>query len=127
MQLCFAVQAILLRVATANDVSLVQMRLFGILRDHQPATLELARILNLDKSSVTGLIDRAERRGLVRRSVSPKDARVYHVSVTPFGRQLTAKVAAQVEREILALAAPLSDSERKHLAGIAERILPAPV
>ena len=30
---------------------------------------ELARLLDLDKSSVTGLVDRAERRGLVARSL----------------------------------------------------------
>ncbi len=34
---------------------------------------ELARLLDLDKSSVTGLVDRAERRGLVTRVPSTAD------------------------------------------------------
>ena len=123
VQLSFVVQTVLLRIASAHDLSLVQMRLMGVLRDREPEMLELARYLNLDKSSVTGLIDRAERRGLVQRTPIPEDGRVFRVVTTPFGRQITAEVAAQVESEILQLAAELSDTDRHHLIRIAALIL----
>ena len=123
VQLCFAVQTILLRIAAAHDLSLVQMRLFGILRDHEPEMIALARYLNLDKSSVSGLIDRAEQRGLVRRVRVPEDGRVFRVSITPLGRQITAEITTQVESEILGLVANLSDADRRQFIRIASEIL----
>ncbi len=69
-QLSFAVQGALTRVAAAHDASIIQTRLLGILRDRHPTITELAAFLQLDKSSVTGLVDRAEERGLVRRVAS---------------------------------------------------------
>jgi len=123
VQLSFAVETVLLRIATAHDLSLVQMRLLGILRDREPGMLELARHLNLDKSSVTGLIDRAEQRGLVKRIPIPEDRRVFRVIATPRGRQVTAEVASQVENEILELVARLSNTDRNHLNRIVSLIL----
>ena len=123
VQLSFAVQTILLRVAAEHDLSLVQMRLMGVLRDREPEMLALARYLNLDKSSVTGLIDRAERRGLVQRVPSPDDGRVFRVVATPLGRQITAEVAAQVESAILEQTAGLSETDRQHLVRIVSLLL----
>lgn len=123
VQLSFAIQAVLLRIAAQHDLSLVQMRLFGILRDHEPEMLELARYLNLDKSSVTGLVARAERRGLVQRIPSLEDGRVVHVVITLLGRQITDEVAAQVENEVLKLVIGLSEADRIEFARIATLIL----
>jgi DNA-binding MarR family transcriptional regulator len=46
----------------SRDLSIPATRLLGVLRDREPTMLELAQLLELDKSSVTGLVDRAERR-----------------------------------------------------------------
>ena len=71
------------RIAAAHDVSIVQTRLLGILRDRHPTIKELAGFLQLDKSSVTGLVDRAEERGLVERIASTVDRRSVQVILTP--------------------------------------------
>jgi len=57
-QTSFLVQGIVRRVAARHDLSVVQMRLLGILRDREPGIQVLAGHLELDKSSVTGLVDR---------------------------------------------------------------------
>ena len=44
-QLSFAVQGILGKIAAAHDLSVVQTRLLGILRDRRPTITELASIL----------------------------------------------------------------------------------
>jgi DNA-binding MarR family transcriptional regulator len=88
-QLSFAVQTLLGDIAAAHELSITQLRLLGILRDREPAMLDLARHLNLEKSSVTGLIDRAQRRGLVERTTAPHDGRAIHVRLTAEGRRLT--------------------------------------
>ena len=67
-QLTFAVQGALSRVAASRGLSIPAARLLGIVRDRQPTIGELATFLQLDKSSVTGLVDRAVDRGLVTRT-----------------------------------------------------------
>jgi MarR family transcriptional regulator, lower aerobic nicotinate degradation pathway regulator len=122
-QLSFAVQSAIARVADLHDLSLVQVRLLGILRDREPGMLALATYLKLDKSSVTGLVDRAERRGLVRRTTMPGDRRTVRVALTEPGRQLTRKLAKLVERELSVLVEGLSETDRRRLVTLATRIV----
>ena len=70
VQASFAVMAQLSRAAAAHDLSLTQLRALAILRDRNLKMAELATYLGLDRSSVSGLIDRAAKRGLVRRDAS---------------------------------------------------------
>jgi DNA-binding MarR family transcriptional regulator len=122
-QLAFAVQSAIGRVASLHDLSLVQVRLLGILRDREPAMLAVATVLNLDKSSVTGLVDRAERRGLVRRTTTPEDGRTVRVALTARGRQLAQKLTKQVDRELSRLVEGLPESHRETLLTIASQIV----
>src|SRR5690349_15114747 len=96
VQLSFLVQSILSRSAARHDLTVPQVRLLGILRDREPGMMELAAHLGLDKSSVTGLIDRAERRGWVRRRSTPTDGRAVLVSCTPEGRRLIDEVGPTI-------------------------------
>lgn len=54
---------------------------------------ELADTLVVDRSNVTGLLDRMETAGWVRRADDPKDRRVYRVQLTAAGKKLWQKVA----------------------------------
>jgi DNA-binding MarR family transcriptional regulator len=123
VQLSFRVQAILARVAADHDLSITQVRLLGILRDRDAEMLELAAYLGLDKSSVTGLVTRAERRDLLHRTPSPRDRRAVLVSLTPQGRQLTRVAEQHVRHQIHTLATTLTDTEQTDLAALATRIL----
>src|SRR5258706_1120586 len=123
VQLSFAVHGALGRVAERHDLSLVQVRLLGILRDREPAMLELAIFLNLDKSSVTGLVSRAEKRGLVKRATTPEDRRAVRVALTAKGRELVHAFAKQVERELGALVEDLSVADRKRLSALASQVV----
>ena len=102
VQLTWRVHDILDDVARAHDLSTSQLRLFGILRDREPEMLELAGYLGVDKSSVSGLIDRAEARGLVERVPSATDRRRVAVRLTATGRaqrsSLEAAVYSAIER-----------------------------
>ena len=122
-QTSFLVQGIIRRVAAGHDLSVVQMRLLGILRDREPGILVLARHLELDKSSVTGLVDRAEHRGLVERVRDPDDGRAVRIKLTRAGRALVAKGAAEVGAELETATASLSDPQRRQLASLLSRIL----
>jgi MarR family transcriptional regulator, lower aerobic nicotinate degradation pathway regulator len=122
-QLSFTVHGALSRVVAERDMSIVQIRLFGILRDRTPTINELAGFLQLDKSSVTGLVDRAERRGLVRRVRSSQDRRSIQVVITPTGARLVAAASEAFEDEIAELVAGLSAAQRRALSATATAIV----
>src|SRR5580698_5762227 len=63
------------------DLSPSQFNVLNLLQDH-PAGLtqaELSRSLIMHRSNATGLIDRLEGRGLVRRTDDPEDRRAFKV------------------------------------------------
>ncbi|MFJ9895637.1 MarR family winged helix-turn-helix transcriptional regulator [Streptomyces sp. NPDC091280] len=124
-QLSFLVQNALAEIAGEYDLSLTQTRLLGILRDREPTMNQLGRHLGLDKSSVTGLVDRAQRRGLVTRTPSAVDRRSFQVSITDAGRELATRVAARFAERIEACAAPLPEPDRARLSRLATRIVTA--
>jgi DNA-binding MarR family transcriptional regulator len=124
-QLTFVVQGTLGRVGAGHDLSIAAARLLGILRDRRPTISELATFLQLDKSSVTGLVDRAQERGLVTRAAAPLDRRSVQVTITAAGRQLIDQAHADFEAEIAALVAGLSPAQRTRLSATASRIVAA--
>jgi MarR family transcriptional regulator, lower aerobic nicotinate degradation pathway regulator len=124
VELSFLIQATLARLASEHEVSLTQVRLLGILRDREPGIVELANVLNLDKSSVSGLVDRAQQRGLVERASSKTtDGRAIRVVLTARGRRMASQFAERVSREIAELVTDFSSAQRERLAAQAARIV----
>jgi MarR family transcriptional regulator, organic hydroperoxide resistance regulator len=66
-------------------------------------------------STLTGVVDRLERRGLVARQPHPTDRRAFHVAPTPEGRRAIARVAEAFDD----LAATLPDDTARVLAAVA--------
>jgi DNA-binding MarR family transcriptional regulator len=124
-QLSFRIQGLLEERAREYDLSLVQVRLLGVLRDRNPTMNEVARLLGLEKSSATGLVDRAERRGLVERVPSSTDGRAVLVSLTEAGRALIAQAGAGFGEDVAALLASLPPADRDALARLLTRLLVA--
>ena len=122
-QLSFLVQNALAEIAGDYDLSPIQTRLLGVLRDREPTMNELGRHLGLDKSSITGLVSRAQRRGLVARTVSEIDRRVVRVSITDAGRDLAGQASERFARRIEDLVAALADSEQQDFSRLATRIV----
>ena len=124
-QLAFVVMGLLERRAAEHDLSIPATRLLGVLRDREPTMNELARILGLDKSSVTGLVERAERRGLVERAPSPADRRAVLVRLTGEGRTLVSAAAGLFSADVTALLGHLPARDRAALSRLVSRLLVA--
>jgi len=58
----------------------------------------LARLIALDTSTIGGVIDRLEARGLLQRNAAPGDRRVRQLTLTPAGQQLLADVIPAMRR-----------------------------
>lgn len=122
-QLSFLVHNALAEIAARHDLSIIQTRLLGVLRDREPTMNALGRHLGLDKSSISGLVGRAQRRGLVTRTISAIDRRAARVSITDTGRQLADQVAAQFTERIETSVASLPDADRQRLSQLATQIV----
>ncbi len=76
---------------------------------------ELGDVLVVDRSNVTGLIDRLETTGWVRRTADPSDRRVHRLALTPAGRRLRNRVHARYDAVVQQVVAGL-DAPRMHTA-----------
>jgi DNA-binding MarR family transcriptional regulator len=123
VQLSALIQAVLAGVAGSLGLSVLQARLIGVLRDREPTMAELGRLLDLDKSSTTGLIDRAVQRGLVRRVAVPEDGRSFRVVLTGESLELAKTLTAEVTSQIGALTGGLSDTNRHRFSLLASSVV----
>jgi DNA-binding MarR family transcriptional regulator len=73
-------------MAAGMKITLVQAGILFLLKQKngQPMS-KLSRLLFLDNSTITGLIDRLERSGFVLRKVNPKDRRSSLIHITRQG------------------------------------------
>lgn len=83
---------------------------------------ELSDVLVVDRSNITGLLDRMEQAGWVERSDHPHDRRVYLVSLTATGRKLWRKVHPEYARAVDQVTAAVPEREMKHTLETLRRI-----
>ena len=72
----------------------------------------LARNIGLDSSTVAGVIDRLESRGLLQRNSSPDDRRVRLLTITGEGEALLARIVPAMRRAQERILAPLPAGQR---------------
>ena len=90
----------------------------------QPRTMsELAVILGCDRSNVTGLIARLERRGLVQRVSDPADRRIKRLVLTDMGQASRAMLQSRLVAASPATAG-LEVSERHTLLTLVRKLTP---
>ncbi|MGH1357439.1 MAG: MarR family winged helix-turn-helix transcriptional regulator [Burkholderiaceae bacterium] len=73
----------------------------------------LAATIGFDTSTIGGVIDRLEARGLIERHPSPTDRRVRQLKLTTTGRELLGRITPLVARAQARILAPLPAPERE--------------
>jgi DNA-binding MarR family transcriptional regulator len=119
----FLVNAVYAESAREHGLTAQQGQLLCVLMAQPYGMGELGAMLGLAKSSLTGLVDRTERNGLVRRESDPQDARAVRVALTAQGSRLAGEFYAETCRRIENLPAGLSAAERGALAGLLGRVV----
>lgn len=86
--------------AAGVSVSPSQMGVLFLLleKDMRPMN-ELGRLLDVDNSAITGLVDRMEKLSLVERRMNPEDRRQFLIGISTQGRQ-EAKKAGKIAHEV---------------------------
>jgi DNA-binding MarR family transcriptional regulator len=83
---------------------------------------ELAGMMGCDNSNMTGIVDRMEERGLVRRASAEGDRRVKLIDLTEEGRRVRGEMARRMAEPPEAITA-LSVADQKALRDILRRAL----
>jgi len=126
MKFFFAQRRHLPSYGTPLDLSPVQCHVLHLIEPGRPLPMSrLADTLSCDASNVTGLVDRLESRGLVRRQPSVEDRRVKVLQLTPAGSRLRRQLLRQMAGRSLPLA-KLSLEERRTLVRILEALVDEP-
>jgi DNA-binding MarR family transcriptional regulator len=107
--------------AADAGLSASQAKTLGVLHAAPASMRVLATTLACDASNITGIVDRLEKRDLVRREVSPNDRRVKNVVLTPTGEETVDAIRARMNATHAALDA-LDDAERATLYDLLGRV-----
>jgi DNA-binding MarR family transcriptional regulator len=123
MQLFFSQRANLPPLAAELDLSPAQCHVLHLIEPGRPIPMgQLAETLACDASNVTGLVDRLESRGLVRRRASAEDRRVKVLDLTPKGSRLRALLLDRMTAPPATIRR-LSVQEQRTLVRILARLL----
>lgn len=119
----FLVNAVYVESARECGLTQQQGQLLCVLMAQPYGMGELGDVLGLAKSSLSGLVDRTERRGLVRRAPDPRDSRAVRVELTAEGGRVAEEFYAATCRRVERLNAGLDDTERDTLAALLGRVV----
>lgn len=119
----FVTMAVINKIGAENDLSLSLIRVLGILWDRRPRMTELADYLGLEKQTMSGLIARAEKRGLVARAANEEDGRATDVFLTSDGAKLVKRLHVQGKQALAPIIEQLSASDQQLLLKLLQRML----
>lgn len=103
--------------AAEKEVTLPQYRALVVLASRGPQrALDLAEALSVEKSTVTRMCDRLDRKDLISRMRPPDDRRTVITTITPAGRQLVDAVTRRRRRDIRAILRKMTPEVRAALA-----------
>lgn len=83
---------------------------------------ELSEILLVDKSNITGLLDRAEKDGLIVRKNVPGDRRSYHIELTDVGMETVLRIRSLYEDVVAQAMSEFSAKEKDELIRLTRKM-----
>jgi DNA-binding MarR family transcriptional regulator len=108
-------------VAARLGVGATDLECVGYLMDGPKTAGALAEATRLTTGAVTGVIDRLERAGFVRREADPADRRKVLVRALPAALAKTAPLFEPIARASVSALAPYSDAELALLLDFMQR------
>jgi len=118
-----AIQDFLAAEATNNELSSTEfLALIRTANGDRVTGAHLAHALGMRSSSVTGLADRLEARGLITRRAHPTDRRAVVLQATRRGRAVVNRALGPLLEQLLGVARELQSEERAAVVAFLERI-----
>lgn len=125
IRLAFLVEHVYAEVGHDCELTPTQAQMLCLLRTEPRGMAELCRVLGVERSSLTGLVDRAERSGLVERRPDPDDGRAVRVALTRAGDAAVRRFHDELSRRLAGLLADIPATEQTRLHRTIARIVTA--
>ncbi len=108
---------------TRGQISFPQMVALDYAAHHPRVTMtDLSKVLSIQLSSTTVLVDRLIRQKMLRRERDDQDRRLVWVMVTPKGRKVISQILEQKRRSIKNIFRILTDRERDQYLGMISKV-----
>ena len=112
------------RELASLDITAAQYIVFNSIAQGRGRTIsDLCRVLGYDSGAMTRLLDRIEKKGLIRRVANPDDRRSFLVELTEESAALVPKARRKVQAVFAMLLQGFSDREAAALKASLEKIL----
>ena len=115
------------RLVRENGHTDISVAYFAVLQalweSDRMSITDLGEEAQLEKSTMTSLIDRMEASGLVRREDHPTDRRAYQICLTPRGRELEKKLDEVVSRVYKHLTRGISEEDLQKAIKVCKRLI----
>ena len=90
-------------------------------KDEQ-SQIQLGKAMEMDRTTISGIIDRLAKQGLVSRMPHPEDRRVFMINLTDAGKNLEASVSGLSVTANAQVAANLSEQEQAILVDLLKKM-----
>jgi DNA-binding MarR family transcriptional regulator len=112
------------KLADEHDITAPQLVcLLAIVEEETTTTKELAQRIHLSPSTVVGILDRLEKKGLVKRLRDTVDRRVVNVMATSEGRELAEHAPSPLQDSLADSLERLPEAEQATIALSLERVV----
>ena len=111
------------RICAEYDLTSLQATLLCAIKDEPRQMAYLAAALGMTKNALSQLVDRTERRELVRRASSAQDRRVVMLSATPTVKVLAEAVYAEVAKRLPEIAGHVDAEDQRDFERVATAIV----
>ena len=85
--------------------------------------VDIALDLGVTGRTLTTMVDSLEKQGLIRREVDQSDRRAFQLVLTAAGTALVPQLVAELAQAAETVAAPLSSTDRDHLARLINQLI----
>jgi len=116
--------AIFLEECAGFDLTPVQYAALTATREHPfiDAT-RIAGLIAFDRTTISGVLERLESKGLLARTASKDDKRIKLLEITAEGKTLLKAIEPAVERAQQRILGPLDETEQRTLLGLLGKLV----
>ena len=112
------------RLQAMHNITAPQLVCLLAIKEHNLLTTgSVARHIHLSPSTVIGILDRLESKGLVQRERDKMDRRLVYVSLTESGKTLAANAPSPLQDRLEEALSKLPDDEQETIAKSLERVV----
>lgn len=112
------------KLSSESNLTSPQILSLTAIAQNGPMTLaEIAAAIHLSSSTMVGIIDRLEAKGLLARERSTKDRRQVFINITTEGKKIAKKAPTPLQDKLVGKLDKLSDHQQKNIVKALEQLV----